>query len=128
MRAPGQRAHSLKLLSCEAGTCVADRHLCPLSRCAGINGHGACRGRRGERVADDVGEDLGDPVGVGPHGQRAWRVDGQGNVAVAELRRQPSGRPPGQVSEVGISGMQVQPLLLGPGQRRQVVGEPAQPP
>ena len=26
------------------------------------------------RVADDVGKDLGDPVGVGPHGQRAWRL------------------------------------------------------
>jgi len=42
--------------------------------------------------------DLGDPVGVGPHRQRAVPVHGQGHLVVGELGGQPPGGQPGQAA------------------------------
>ena len=47
-------------------------------------------------------------------------------MRVAELGGQAGRGAPGEIGQVGVGGLQVQPLLLGPGQRRQVIGQPAQ--
>ena len=103
--------HPLEVGGGQPDADIGDRDFGSRPGRAGLDDHGAFRGGGGQGVAHEVGQDLGDPVRVGPHRQRANRGHGQGHLAVGELGCHPSGRPAGQV---GVGGVQVQSLFLGP--------------
>ena len=85
--------------------------------------------RRGtDGVAEQVGDDLGDAVRVGDHGDRLRRgVDDEPQARVLGLWPQPLGGRVGERSEVHVAQHQVQASLLRPRQGGEVVGEPPQP-
>ena len=72
-------------------------------------------GRRGPQgVADEVGHDLGDPVGIDQHGDRARRhPHGQGDAGVVDLRAQPLDGAGDHGTQVGHGEHQPEPALLG---------------